>query len=123
MYWFLFGRSQGLQNLNNKKIVFKHIINKNQTKIVVHILDPDIVVYSGLYVTIMADIATEEKNGKMVFSEEKYNKMLQKIKSVIESEQFLKYCKILGKDMSGEYVSISTKSINNFGVNNITSSK
>ena len=121
--WFLFGRSQGLQNLNNKKIVFKHIINKDQTKIVVHILDPDIVVYSGLYVTIMADIATEEKNGKMVFSEEKYNKMLQKIKYVIESEQFLKYCKILGKDMSGEYVSISTKSINNFGVNNITSSK
>lgn len=95
--WFLFGRSQGLQNSCYKKIVFKHVINKAVPVIKPHILDEDVIVYSGMYTTT--------KQGQM-----------EKVSDIFASANFARYCSIIGKDMSGGYVSISTKMVKQFGI-------
>lgn len=96
--WFLFGRSQGIQNSGLKKIVFKHIIDKNKPQIKPFILDEDIVVYSGRYITA----ETEED--------------LQKAYNIFKSEEFARYCALVGKNKSGGYVEVSTKAVKEFGV-------
>lgn len=96
--WFLFGRSQGIQNSGLKKIVFKHIIDKNKLKIEPFILDEDVVVYSGMYIT------AETKED------------LQKAYDVFKSEEFARYCALVGKNKSGGYVEVSTKAVKEFGI-------
>ena len=99
--WFLFGRSQGLLNINNKKIVFKHIINKDNPQIIPYILDEDIIVYSGFYVTIPTETS---------------NISLDILSKIFSSYDFSRYCCIVGKDMSSGYIWISSKIIKNFGI-------
>ena len=96
--WFLFGRSQGIKNSGLKKIVFKHIIDKNKPKIEPFILDEDVVVYSGMYIT------AETKED------------LQKAYDVFKSEEFARYCAFVGKNKSGGYVEVSTKAVKEFGI-------
>lgn len=96
--WFLFGRSQGIQNSGLKKIVFKHIIDKNNPQIKPFILDEDVVVYSGRYITA----ETEED--------------LQKAYNIFKSEEFARYCTLVGKNKAGGYVEVSTKAVKEFGV-------
>ena len=95
--WFLFGRSQGLKTLYQKKLVFSHYINKKEDKINVCELDEDVFVYSGLF--------TVKKNEDVDFN---------KIKNVYESNDFIKYCKIVGKPISGNFCYVSSKQINDF---------
>lgn len=95
--WFLFGRSQGLQNSCYKKIVFKHVINKAAPVIEPHILDEDVIVYSGMYTTTKQE-------------------QMERVSDIFASANFAKYCSIIGKDMSGGYVSISTKMVKQFGI-------
>ena len=96
--WFLFGRSQGIQNSGLKKIVLKHVIDKNKPKIEPFILDENVVVYSGRYITAK----TEED--------------LQKAYNIFKSEEFARYCALVGKNKSGGYVEVSTKAVKEFGV-------
>lgn len=96
--WFLFGRSQGIRNSGLKKIVFKHIIDKNNPKIEPFILDDDVVVYSGRYITA----ETEED--------------LLKAYGIFKTEEFAKYCSLVGKNKSGGYVEVSTKAVKQFGI-------
>lgn len=96
--WFLFGRSQGIQNSGLKKIVFKHIIDKNKPKIEPFMLDEGVVVYSGRYITA----ETEED--------------LHKAYNIFKSEEFARYCALVGKNKSGGYVEVSTKAVKEFGI-------
>lgn len=96
--WFLFGRSHGIQNSWLKKIVFKHIIDKNNPKIEPFILDEDVVVYSGRYITAETEEALLNAYG------------------IFKTEEFAKYCSLVGKNMSGGYVEISTKAVKQFGI-------
>lgn len=95
--WYLFGRSQGLKNCNKKKIIFKHIINKQEPQITTYLLDENTVCYSGIYTT------TDEN--------------IEELKKIYESKDFSKYCSLVGKDMNGGYISISSKMIKHFGIN------
>lgn len=116
--WFVFGRSQGLANSGFKKIVFKHVINKDAPKIEPYIVDDDVVVYSGMYTTIDTNncISQADGNGnKFLFNEAIYDAELLEVKDVFSSPDFAKYCSIVGKDMSGGYVGISTKNVKAFG--------
>lgn len=121
--WFLFGRSQGIQNSCFKKVVFKHIIDKNSPKIEPHILDEDVIVYSGMYITIDINIVISPKtkpNGdkesdKYIFDEALYEYALKDVYNIFKSDDFAKYCVLVGKDMSGGYVGISTKMVKQFG--------
>lgn len=97
--WFLFGRSQGLRNSNMKKIVFKNFIGKHAAQIVPYILDEDVIVYSGIY---------------MVQNTETYT--LESLCKIVSSEDFIRYIKLTGKNLSGGYVYIGTKQAQGFGV-------
>ena len=121
--WFLFGRSQGIQNSCFKKVVFKHVIDKGLPKIVPHILDEDVIVYSGMYTTIDIDIVISPKTkpdgnkevDKYIFDEMLYEYALKDVYKIFQSPDFAKYCSMVGKDMAGGYVGISTKMVKQFG--------
>lgn len=121
--WFLFGRSQGLQNSCYKKVVFKHIINKAAPVIEPHILDEDVIVYSGMYTTIDINLVIspkikqngERESDKYIFDEARYEYALKDVYNIFISEDFVKYCSMIGKDMAGGYVGISTKMVKQFG--------
>lgn len=41
---------------------------------------------------------------------------MERVSDIFASANFAKYCSIIGKDMSGGYVSISTKMVKQFGI-------
>ena len=92
--WYAFGRSQGIKLMEQEKVVFQHIV---KNKITPYLLDADVVVYSGLFAT---------------------GKDLEKLMQIYKSETFLKYCRIVGKPMSGGYVALSSKCLKNYGIEN-----
>lgn len=96
--WYEFGRSQGLNNSVHKKLVIKNVFNENQETLRVFELPEDTIVYSGIYIT-----CKEESH-------------LSKVKNILESVEFCKYAKIIGKDMSGGYKSISSNDIKSYGL-------
>lgn len=122
--WFLFARSQGLTNSCFKKIVFKHIIDKTHPIIKPYILDEDVVVYSGIYTTININNCITPKlttydnheNNKYIFNNQSYEDTLKKICTIFASTKFARYCSLIGKDVAGGYVSISTKMMKEFGI-------
>lgn len=121
--WFLFGRSQGLQNSCYKKVVFKHVINKATPKIEPHIIESDVIVYSGMYTTIDINLVVspkiknngEKENDKYIFDESLYEYALKDVYNIFASDDFAKYCTMIGKDMSGGYIGVSTKMVKQFG--------
>lgn len=96
--WYQYGRSQGLINSRYKKLTFKHILNETNAKIEVFELPEDVIVYSGIYITAEDDI---------YFSE---------IKSILSTEEFFKYCILVGREMNGGYKNITSKHVKNFGM-------
>ena len=102
--WYLFGRSQGLTNLSYKKIIFKKFINKANPCVIPHILDEDIVVYSGTYITLNIE------------DDKKYNEELHNICNILKEKDFAKYLSLVGKDKSGGYSEIGSKHIKNYGI-------
>lgn len=114
--WFLFGRSQGLQNSFQKKLIFKNIVDKNKERIEAYILDEDVVVYSKIYTTIKLEDCFGNQGKKQVFSKDEYDRRLREMKEIYESKDFYRYCVLTGKDMSGGYVDVSTSMIKNFGI-------
>ena len=96
--WFEYARTQGLVNMNNKKVIFKHIMKRDEQLVTAFALDEDIVVYSGLYIT-----AADEKT-------------LKQVMDIIETKEFKQYCCIVGKDMANDYVSINGKAVQAFQI-------
>ena len=113
--WFVFGRSQGLANSGYKKLVFKHAICKSSDTIEVHVVDDDIIVYSGIYITIDASAFINANGSKSTFNDLLYDKELEEVRGILASSDFHKYCVLVGKDMQGGYVSVSSVFVKNYG--------
>ena len=113
--WFVFGRSQGLANSGYKKLVFKHAICKSSDTIKVHVVDDDIIVYSGIYITIDASAFINANGSKSTFNDLLYDKELEEVRGILASSDFHKYCVLVGKDMQGGYVSVSSVFVKNYG--------
>lgn len=113
--WFVFGRSQGLANSGYKKIVFKHVICKSSDTIEVHIVGDDIIVYSGIYITIDTSAFINTNGSKSTFNDLLYDKELEEVREILASSDFHKYCVLVGKDMQGGYVSVSSVLVKNYG--------
>ena len=95
--WYEYGRSQGIQNSQYSKVIFKHIIKDDDTQITPYIVSPDILIYAGIFATT--------RNGN-----------IENIYNTYKTEEFSKYIKLTGKDVSGGYKTISTKAIQNYGI-------
>lgn len=113
--WFVFGRSQGLANSGYKKLVFKHVIYKSSDKIEVHVIDEDVIVYSGIYITLDISAFIDAKGSKLTFNDLFYDKELEEVRGILASSDFHKYCVLVGKDMRGGYVSVSSIFVKNYG--------
>ena len=92
--WYEYGRSQAIQSVHKNKIIVDILVNG---KINLEIVDKGTMVYSGIFITA----------GK---------KTLLRIKGELEKQDFLKYARILGKDMQGDYKSINTAIIKQYSV-------
>jgi len=97
--WYEFGRSQGIQTCNNKKIVLGTLI---KDKINFYFLPKDIYVYSGIFI-----IRKDKSSDWRILTD------------ILESEEFKRYIMIKGKDFSGGYKSLTTNLIKEFPIKNI----
>lgn len=95
--WFWYGRSQAIQETGKRKLVLSPLIGPDQASLKTYIVPEGTVVYSGILIT-----------------ELNKDYPLEKIKKTIESKKFARYCKLYGKDMSGNYKSISAPMIKNY---------
>ncbi len=95
--WYEFGRSQGIRNIHNEKIIINNMINN---KIYYTKVDKNIFVYSGIFIT--------KKDQKTNWSI---------MENVLKSDEFLSYSRSIGKDFSGGYKSITSKQIQDFTFN------
>lgn len=122
--WFCFGRSQGLQNSGYQKIVFQHLIKKGVTTIQPYVLDEDVLVYSGMYTVLnrsgMNVLYSKGKAAIHRSAEVSFNELeagaLQNLCAIFASPDFATYCSLVGKDLSGGYVSVSTRQVKRFGI-------
>lgn len=89
--WFLFGRTQGLNTLNQDKLIMNHYVHD---KVSVHRLPKDVIVYSGLFFT---------------------GGHLDLVERLLLSRDFLRYARLVGKEKTSGYYELSTKMIGNFG--------
>ena len=94
--WYAFARNQGLAKMDNPKLVFKHINPVDADKIDVHALPPDVVVYAGLFVT--CDKIED----------------LYRVKNILESKDFARWCGIVGQTKAGGYAAIGSKDVKDF---------
>ena len=86
------GISKNLPLQHNKQLVTVDYCVSGSSSI-----DENTVWYSGIY-------TTTDKN-------------IDKLKQIFESKDFSKYCSLVGKDMNGGYISISSKMIKEYGIN------
>lgn len=93
--WYEYGRSQALNNLNQKKLLLSFIVTN---KINIYQLDEEDIPYSGIYIV------------------PKKNKDLNFAKMILESKDFLNYVKEMGISVSGSSLRITANDIKNFDI-------
>lgn len=97
--WYAYARSQGMSPTSRKrKIVIKHILSPERTTCEIITGGPLALVYSGVYITV------------------KNNADFNKVMNILQSEDFYRYCFIVGKYMSGNYRNINTKIIKSYRI-------
>lgn len=96
--WFQYGRSQGISNMLSKKLVFKKYVSKSDKSCNVIELDENTFVYSGIFIVSNKD------------------EQLQMLHNILKSEEFCRYCQLVGKDLTGGYKEITGNMISNFPV-------
>jgi adenine-specific DNA-methyltransferase len=96
--WYQYGRSQGIQNSRQSKLIIKHVVAHDDKCCQIADCDEQTLVYSGVFIVV--------KNDKDV----------ERVKKALISEEFCKYVKLVGKNMAGGYKSFNTAVIKNFGI-------
>lgn len=91
--WFEYGRSQALQNMNQRMIIISSVISED-TK--AYLLSDNEIPYSGLYIISTGDLVLED------------------ILDKLNSDSFKKYISSVGVSVSGTSKRITTKDIENF---------
>ena len=93
--WYLFGRTQALADVYRPKLSINALVRTKEDLKLVELVSGE-GIYSGLYITTNCDIS------------------LQEIKSIVVSDEFIGYIKLLKKYKSGGYYTFNTKDIEQF---------
>ena len=121
--WFLFGRSQGVANSCFRKLVFKHIMNRESVAIQPFIVDEDVVVTNGFFTTVLPEMVIrrpqEEGSEVQFYDEARADALLTEVATILQSDEFARYCALIGKNKSGGYIEITSKMVKGFGVSSI----
>lgn len=96
--WFQYGRSQGISNMLSNKLVFKKYISKSDNFCNIVKLDENTFVYSGIFI-----VSDKEEQLQMVYN-------------ILKSKEFCRYCKLVGKNLTGGYKEITGNMISNYPV-------
>lgn len=96
--WYQYGRSQGIQNSRDPKIILKHIVSQEDKNCSITLADDKTLVYSGMFITVKDD------------------KDYLKVMRALTSDEFCRYVKLVGKNMAGGYKSFNTNTVKNFGI-------
>lgn len=91
--WFEYGRSQALNDMNQKKLLISIVVTG---KVKVYMLSKNVIPYSGIYIVPISNID------------------LKYAKSILESMEFYEYIKSVGIHASGDSFRITSKDINNY---------
>ncbi|WP_018212235.1 Eco57I restriction-modification methylase domain-containing protein [Desulfitobacterium hafniense] len=92
--WFEYGRSQAIAHLNQEKLLLSTLVTN---KVKIYELDELTIPYSGIYIT--------QKNP---------DRSLAEAKSILESQDFFEYIKMVGIQANGSSIRISIKDINDY---------
>lgn len=93
--WFEYGRSQAIDNLNQKKLLMSFIITN---RVNVYEIDENTIPYSGIYIVPKSNID------------------LSLAKEILESKEFLDYVKKIGIYVSGSSLRITANDIKKFDI-------
>lgn len=97
--FYRYARTQGLRDVDKPKLALKHIVPAGGLTCEALKLDAQTLVYSGL----------------MLIPKEGY---YDTVYDIITSPDFCRYVKLLGKDMSGGYISFTAKTVSGFPCHN-----
>ena len=95
--WFEFGRSQGVQTCHQEKMVISTLVFD---KMQYFKIPKDILVYSGIFIV-----------------KKSLNSNWKILEDALDSQDFLRYIKICGKDFSGGYKSVTSRLIKDYKIN------
>ena len=93
--WFEYGRSQAIDNLNQRKLLMSFIVTNGVN---VYELDENTIPYSGIYIVPKANLD------------------LSLAKEILESDEFFEYVKRIGIYVSGSSLRITANDIKNFDI-------
>jgi adenine-specific DNA-methyltransferase len=93
--WFHYSRSQAIQETFKPKLLLNPIMSENQQTLKTFIIPSGTLIYSGLFIT------AEQK-------------VLHQIKNLLETENFTRYIKTVGKDLNSGYKTFNTKHVKQF---------
>lgn len=96
--WYQYGRSQGINNSRHDKIILKHIVAAEDKTCSITLADTNTLIYSGMFIVVKDDANILD------------------VVQALTSEEFCKYVKLVGKNMSGGYKSFNTKIVKSFGI-------
>ena len=117
--WFLFGRSQGLANSCCRKLVFKHILPKANVEVRPYIVDEDVIITNGFFMTALPKQVIRpvgEGSRKQVYDDRREEGVLSTVSNILQTDDFARYCQANGKDKAGGYIEVSVKMVKNFGI-------
>ena len=97
--WFHYGRSQALKQVGLRKLVISPVVAPGQVSLRTYIVPADTLVYSGLFLT-ETDPAWP----------------LERLQAALDTPDFYRYARLLGKDMQGGYKSINPRTILEYGL-------
>lgn len=117
--WFLFGRSQGIANSCCRKLVFKHILPKANVEVRPYIVDEDVIITNGFFMTVRPEHvvrpAGEGSRGR-IYDIEREEAIFSSVSDALQRTDFARYCAANGKDKAGGYIEVSIKMIKDFEI-------
>ena len=117
--WFLFGRSQGVANSCFKKLVFKNIMTREGVDVQPYIVDDDVIVTNGFFTTVLPErvlCPAEDGSEERVYDDARADALLSVVADALRSDEFARYCAVVGKNKSGGYIEVTAKMVKDFGV-------
>lgn len=98
--WYLYGRSQAINDTYKYKIAISNLISNDIDSIKIKLLEPGVGIFSGLYIIFENDNLLKDNYNKIVY--------------LLKSKDFCKYVISLGKYKNGEYFTFSSKDLHNY---------
>lgn len=117
--WYSFARSQGIMRSGRPKLAFRRFVTdsgKDGNPLGIYVLDADVVVYSGFFLTVDKPEFFVYDDGRLMFRDVFYTEILEKVMHMVLSRDFLRYCVLNGHDMRGGYMSLSSRVVKDYRI-------